>query len=85
MMSKAKEGMIKILGPLPVVAVLFAKDIHNAWLPQVTAERSKKQEFTYTFTIEDYTLTHTGSFSALPKDMVLGNVKSLCGLSIAYT
>lgn len=49
---------------------LFAKDIHNARLPQVTAERPGKQEFTYTITIEDFSNTRIGSFTALPKAMV---------------
>lgn len=53
-----------------LLLTLFAKDIHNARLPQVTAERPGKQEFTYTVTIENYTVERTGSHTALPKDMV---------------
>ena len=49
---------------------LTARDIHNARLPQVTASRPFKQKFTYTVTWEDSVIERTGSFTALPKDMV---------------
>lgn len=53
-----------------LLLTLFAKDIHNTRLPQITAERPGKQKFTYSFTFEDYTTTRTGSYTALPKAMV---------------
>lgn len=53
-----------------LLLTLFAKDIHNARLPQVTAERPGKQPFSYTATFEGYTLERTVSYTALPKDMV---------------
>lgn len=89
MMSKSKKGHDKkpwftlcLLSLLfygaMLLLTLLAKDIHNARLPQVTAERPGKQKFTYTFTSEDYTDTRTGSHTALPKDMVdSGKVFSL--------
>lgn len=53
-----------------LMLTLFAKDIHNARLPQVTAERPGKQPFSYTAIFEGYTSERTGSYTALPKTMV---------------
>ncbi len=49
---------------------IFAKNIHNARLPQVTAERLGKQHFSYTFTSEGYTTKRTSSLPSLPKELV---------------
>lgn len=49
---------------------VFADDIHYARLPQVTAGVPKKQHFSYTSTYDGHTINHTGSYIALPKDMV---------------
>lgn len=53
-----------------LLLTVFAKNIHNTRLPQVTAARPGKQDFTYTITVEDFTDTRIGSFTALPKAMV---------------
>lgn len=53
-----------------LLLTLFAKDIHHARLPQVTAERPGKQEFAYSITIDNYTLERTSFHTALPKNMV---------------
>lgn len=49
---------------------LYSKDIHNARLPQVTAERLGEQKFSYSITIDERTIKRTSSLSALPKEMV---------------
>lgn len=50
---------------------LTAKDIHNARLPQVTANRLNKQSFTYTVTQEDgYTYEASKNREGIPKDVV---------------
>ena len=78
--SKTKDGGKKPWFALLALSLLFygamlfltifAKNIHNARLPQVTAERLGKQHFSYTFTSEGYTAKRTGSLPALPKELV---------------
>ena len=53
-----------------LLLTLFAKNIHYARLPQVTAERLGKQRFSYAITIEGYTTERTSSLPALPKELV---------------
>jgi len=50
---------------------VFADDIHNARLPQVTTGQPGKQDFVYTLTLEDgTTVERTRSCTALPKNLV---------------
>lgn len=53
-----------------LLLTIFAKDIHIARLPKVTAEPPGKQKFSYMTTGESGTIKRTMSVTALPKDMV---------------
>jgi len=69
--------------PLLLLSVMFygcmlfltiaADDIHASRLPQVTASRMQKEEFTYEYRLQgntDYVLTKTTHHNALPKAMI---------------
>ena len=54
-----------------LLLTIYAKDIHNARLPHVTAGSAEKQTFTYRVTLPDgFTAERNNSFISLPKELI---------------